>query len=133
LRNGNIDVLLELFPWVKEILGSKSDHAPNTDSGQRGNPLPSDETLQAMLDRLEHLIMKSQTGLPAAPVPKRITGADRTLSDSLPLDEDDLLASIDMKADKDAGKRASENLLKSLIALQQMPTSTPREKLGSRA
>jgi len=56
LKNRDVSVLLELFPWVKEALQNKNKDTSSNTSDNEG--IITDNALKAHIDRLENLIMQ---------------------------------------------------------------------------
>jgi hypothetical protein len=107
LRQGNVTVLLELFPFVKTALASGG----NDDNGGIS---------KADLERLEALIKESQLQ-PIAP-PLAASGGLKPLGGLKPIappayDEDEGMSLVVSKAEG-GGDDATQNFLKSMMALQ---------------
>jgi hypothetical protein len=114
LRQRDTSVLFELFPWLKDELS-----IGELPANQR-----RDDSLRIQLKRLEELIVQqggmatergSTVRLEAVGTgnPKPLRGTEKV--SSVPVDVD---MDIEIKVDEDAGARSSENLLRSLWALQ---------------
>jgi hypothetical protein len=106
LRQRDTSVLFELFPWLKDELAL----------GELPTNQRRDDSLKMQLKRLEELIVqqggvsieRSSTGNP-----KPLQGADKVSSASVEVDMD-----IEIKLDESSSTQSSENLLRSLWALQ---------------
>ena len=113
LRQGRVDVLFELFPWVKaEFLAGI--HPPKS---------TSEQAIEAQLKRLEEL-MTGQGGIPTpvaavAPAnngtggPKSMNVAD--VASPIFADEED---DFELNIKKDTSTNAAQNFINSLTALQ---------------
>lgn len=111
LRAGRTDVLRELFPWVFESTGSSN--------GGGG-----DDELRQDVRQLKQLILQQRLNPPPDTHMKPLQeGAYMT----------DDLEDIVITKDKDAGKRANENFLRSMYALnpQVAPKQTPARAIVS--
>jgi hypothetical protein len=128
LRQGKLDVLFELFPWVRaEFMEYIQSLQPQKS--------PAELDLQRQLERLEQLLLKqgdtpidpptpikmlTNNGggpLPLQVTPKKITTP--TFED----DDDDLLI---IRKDKNAGHQSAINFIKSAFALNGMTYDEPQ-------
>jgi hypothetical protein len=125
LRDGKLDILFELFPWVRaEFLEYMRDTtqivslAPPTMIQQS----PTDEKLQVQLKRIEALLVQQQGKQAISGElqtvmrdPKQL-GAPQFAAPSFDEEDDDLLS---VKKDTSSDKRSTQNFIKSLMSLQQ--------------
>ena len=102
LRRGSLDVLFELFPWVRaEFLDYMQALQPDKSAAE--------QRLEQQLARLEQLLLQ-QTSAPAGPRPLALPRPT--------VDEDDTALVTVTKAKVD-GAQIAQNFIKSMMALQQ--------------
>ena len=102
LRRGSLDVLFELFPWVRaEFLDYMQALQPDKSAAE--------QRLEQQLARLEKLLLQ-QTSAPAGPRPLALPRPT--------VDEDDTALVTVTKAKVD-GAQIAQNFIKSMMALQQ--------------
>lgn len=97
LREGKIDLLLKLFPWIRDCF----------------TPPPTD--MDAMKEELSFLkaLVLAQANRPVQPAGQ---GAPRSLTAApAPADDDDTLT---VAVDADAGSRSAQNFIDSMLRLQ---------------
>ena len=117
LRQGSVRVLLNLFPWIWDQI--ESEVRASMVQSHQSDLRP---TLQEHLERMEKLLAERTSGngqahvLPVAP--RALTTGDNA----------DLDIEIKVESDPEAGKRATRNFMRSLVALQ---TSYQNPKVGS--
>jgi len=107
LRKGRVDVLFELFPWVKaEFM-----------AGVQPKETPGEKALREQLARLEKMLIEQGNkplALPQPGAPKQITTSQFALP-RIEDDEEDLTGMVEIKRDKSTD--ATSNFLNSLMAL----------------
>jgi hypothetical protein len=118
LRQGKLDVLFELFPWVRaEFMEYIQSLQPQKS--------PAELDLQRQLERLEQLLLK-QGNTPIDTPIKMLTNngsgpkplqAKKVAAPTFDDDEDDLLV---IRKDKNAGHQSAINFIKSAFALNGM-------------
>ncbi|MBZ0294675.1 MAG: hypothetical protein K8L99_19070 [Anaerolineae bacterium] len=120
LRAGRLDVLFDLFPWVR---------AEFLEYIQSQTPPPTD--LKQQLQRLEKLLLEQGNqpiAIPAGPKalqPVNGVGPKPLQTTAIPLPEDDD-EDIPLKINKDTRKiNIADNFLKSAMALQAMDSQKP--------
>ena len=102
LRRGSLDVLFELFPWVRaEFLDYMQALQPDKSAAE--------QRLEQQLARLEKLLLQ-QTSAPAGPRPLALPRPT--------VDEDDTALVTVTKAKVD-GAQIAQNFIKSMMRLQQ--------------
>jgi hypothetical protein len=120
LRQGRVEVLLGLFPWVADYFKAQARlaHVPS--------PVPDFQlTLQAHLDRVEKLLSSRSVveGNALSPIPPT------ALLPRQSREEIDIEITV-VGEDEEAGKRATQNFMRSLMAIQNLPSTPP---VGSKA
>jgi hypothetical protein len=114
LRQGRVEVLLKLFPWVADYFMAQTHYLPAT------SPIPDLHlALQTHLERVEKLLSSRpvmETPMLPPTVPSRYAG-----------DEIDLEIKV-AEEDEEAGKRATQNFMRSLMAIQNLPSNPPPGK-----
>jgi hypothetical protein len=111
LRAGKLEVLLELFPWVKTELSSAQPHKTN-----------SEVELHSQLARLEMLLTEQISGLQLSSIPLQTVsaGGPRTLNApkfELPRFDDDENDTVVVQ--RDTRTNSALNFLNSMLRLQQ--------------
>jgi hypothetical protein len=102
LRRGKLDVLFELFPWVRaEFLEYMQSFQPNKSAAE--------QRLEQQLARLEKLLLQ-QASTPAGPRPMVLPRPTA--------DEDDTALLTVTKAKVD-GRQITQNFINSMMRLQQ--------------
>ncbi len=128
LRQGKLDVLFELFPWVRaEFMEYIQSLQPQKS--------PAELDIQQQLERLEQLMLKQGNTPIDTPMPvKMLTNnggggpkpLQMTKSITAPAfddDDDDLLV---IRKDRNAGNQAAINFIKSAFALNGMVYDEPK-------
>lgn len=124
LRDGQIDVLLELFPWVKEALAKST--TSQTTSGAAGNDLAKEIAAQIILQGGTAGYLMQST---SPSQPKQITGKQLTAPnfDMPKFDDEDELKLV-IKAD--TSNAANDNfisMLKGMAAEQLAPKAVVKK------
>ena len=116
LRDGNLDVLFELFPWVRvEFLKYMEDVQPKPVVGKSMDLSPEVEKyLREILDKLDN--PPASTGLQSVMGGSKQLNTPQFAAPEFDDDDDDLLT---VQKDTSSGKNIAENFLKSLMSLQQ--------------
>jgi hypothetical protein len=105
LRAGQVDVLFELFPWVKDKLVSQTTHAPTT-------------AIEAQLQRLEAAL--TAQGATPIDIPHAATGPKQLATPKLSapiFDDDDDQDTVVLK--RNTSTDAAQNLFSSMMGLQR--------------
>ena len=117
LRQRRTDVLFELFPFLQTELLQATPKADET-----GSPL------EQQLERIEKLLLKTSADVPVAAAPQPIlepVGQGGIKQLNVPniaapvFDDDDDGDLLVVKKDETAGKRATQNFINAMMALQQ--------------
>lgn len=102
LRQGKLDVLFELFPWVRaEFLDYMQSLQPDKSAAE--------QRLEQQLARLEKLLLQ-QAGAPAGPRPMML---------SRPVADEDDTALLTVTKAKVDGRQITQNFINSMMRLQQ--------------
>ena len=110
LRQGSIRILLLLFPWVWDQIEAEVRASMTEPRHTELHP-----ALAAHMARLEKLLSerteRSSSGIPAdTPIPKTLLMKQQSISDEE--------SSLEIKAAAGDGKRATQNFMRSLMAIQ---------------
>jgi hypothetical protein len=120
LRQGKLDVLFELFPFVKlEVMEYLKDAKADSNGGG--------DDIKRELNQLKQLILaqnKQNDTLTMKPVSNGNVGINqidgiKTIDAPVFDDSEDDLELLTVERDTESGKRATQNFLNSMMALQQ--------------
>ncbi len=108
LRDGNMDVLFELFPWVKDKLSAPS----------RVGETPAEKSLRLQLERVE-MLLKMQGAVPITSSTDGIKSMDVPQFDAPSFDEDEDEEDVVLELKPASnGKETAQNFIDSMLNLQ---------------
>ena len=113
LREGNLDVLFELFPWVRaEFLEYVASAQPQKSD--------TEINIQKQLARIEELLANGEAAMPAPKIANGAGGPKGIKAPAVagPLLDDDNDVELTIKKTKTDGKQSAQNFLASAFALQ---------------
>ena len=112
LREGNLDVLFELFPWVRaEFLEYVASAQPQKSD--------TEINIQKQLARIEELLANGEAAMPAPKIANGVGGPKAMNVPPIPAPDfaDDAVELV-VKKSASSGKQAAENFLAAAFALQ---------------